>query len=89
MAIIINLDKLLASKKMQSNELARELDVTIQTVSRLKNGKVRALRIETLNQICELFHCQPGDVLEYVTDEELIERYGKDYYEEYHAYFDE
>lgn len=83
MAIIFNLDKLLASKKMQSVELAKELDCTVQTISRIKNGKVRALRIETLDKICEIFECQPGDLLEYMDDEEAKARFGESFWNDY------
>lgn len=89
MAIIFNLDKLLASKKMQSVELAEKLGCTVQTVSRFKNGKVRAFRIETMNDICKLFGCQPGDVLEYVDDEEAKKRFGADFWDEYEKFFNE
>lgn len=61
---------LLADRKMQSIELAERLGCTVQTVSRIKTGKVKAFRMETLDDICEIFGCQPGDVLEYVPDGE-------------------
>ena len=86
MAIVFNLDKLLASKKMQSTELAEALDCTVQTVSRIKNGKIRALRTETLDHICQIFGCQPGDLLEYVSDEEAEARYGSAFLESYKKY---
>jgi len=90
MAIIFNLDKLLASKKMQSAELAKELGCTVQTISRIKNGKVRAFRIETLDQICDIFDCQPGDLLEHMSDEEARKRFGEEFWEDYvHFYYDE
>lgn len=81
--IIVNLDKLLSERKMQSNELARQLGCTVQTVSRIKTGKVRALRIETLNALCELFDCQPGDVLEHVSEEEAVARFGEAFVNDY------
>ena len=83
MAIVFNLDKLLASRKMQSVELAEKLECTVQTVSRIKNGKIRALRIDSLDRICEVFDCQPGDLLEYLSDEEAEKRYGETFLEEY------
>ena len=67
---MFNLDRLLASRKMQSVELAEKLECTVQTVSRIKNGKIRALRIDSLDKICKVFDCQPGDLLEYVPDDE-------------------
>lgn len=84
--IIFNLDKLLAAKKMQSIELAEQLDCTVQTVSRIKTGKIKAFRMETLNALCEFFQCQPGDVLEYMPDDEAVARFGEAYVEEYKKY---
>lgn len=89
MAIIFNLDKLLASRKMQSNELAEKLGCTVQTISRIKNGKVRAFRIETLDRLCSLFQCQPGDILEYMDDEEARDRFGEEFWEDYVNFFAE
>ena len=87
MAIIFNLDKLLASKKIKSTELAKELGCTVQTISRIKNGKVRALRIETLDRICEIFDCQPSDLLEYMPDEEARSRFGEDFWNSYLEFY--
>ena len=84
--IVINLDKLLSERKKQSAELARELGCTVQTVSRIKTGKIRAFRIETLDALCANFNCQPGDVMEYVTEEEGVKRYGEDFVAEYRKY---
>lgn len=81
--IIFNIDKLLAERKMHSVELARRLDCTVQTVSRLKTGKSKALRLDTLDDICRVFECQPADVLEYISEEEAIRRYGKEFVENY------
>ena len=85
--IVFNLDKLLAQRKMQSAELARELGCTVQTVSRIKTGKIRAFRIETINDLCEFFQCQPGDIIEYVDEQEAIQRYGEQYVRDYKEYF--
>lgn len=85
--IVFNLDKLLIQRKMQSVELARELGCTVQTISRIKTGKIRAFRIETINQLCEFFQCQPGDIIEYVDEEEAIARYGEQYVQDYKEYF--
>lgn len=70
MAIIINLDVMLAKRKMKSNELAALIGITEQNLSVLKTGKARALRISTLEAICRHLKCQPGDILEYVETEE-------------------
>ena len=65
MAIIVNLDVMLARRKMRSKELAERIGITEQNVSLLKSGKVRGVRFETLESICEALDCQPGDILEY------------------------
>jgi putative transcriptional regulator len=65
MAIIVNLDVMLAKRKMRSKELAERIGITEQNVSLLKSGKVRGVRFETLEKICEVLQCQPGDILEY------------------------
>jgi len=61
---------MLADRKMQLSELAEKVDVSIVNLSNLKTGKVRAVRFSTLNAICKALGCQPGDILEYVEDEE-------------------
>lgn len=66
MAIIIRLDRLLVERKMQLNELAEEVGITLANLSNLKTGKVRAIRFSTLSAICRALECQPGDILEYV-----------------------
>ncbi|KTC97216.1 XRE family transcriptional regulator [Legionella geestiana] len=65
MAIIVELDVMLARRKMKLQELSRAVGITIQNLSILKNGKARAIRIETLNAICEALQCQPGDILRF------------------------
>jgi putative transcriptional regulator len=65
MSIIVNLDVMLARRKMRSKELAERIGVTEQNVSLLKSGKVRGVRFDTLSRICEVLDCQPGDLLEY------------------------
>jgi len=65
MAIIVNLDVMLARRKMRSKELAERIGITEQNVSLLKSGKVRGVRFETLEKICQALDCQPGDILEY------------------------
>ena len=71
MAIVVNLDVMLAKRKMRSKELAERIGITEQNISLLKSGKVKGVRFETLAKICEVLGCQPGDILEYVADEEL------------------
>lgn len=65
MAIITNLDVMLARRKIRSKELAEAIGVTEQNLSVLKTGKAKAIRFETLNAICDYLQCQPGDILEY------------------------
>ena len=65
MAIIIRLDRVLADRKMQLSELSEKVDVNIVNLSNLKTGKVKAIRFSTLESICEVLNCQPGDILEY------------------------
>ena len=70
MAIQINLDVMMAKRKMGLTELAKEVDITLANLSILKNGKAKAVRLETLNAICKALNCQPGDILEYVEEDE-------------------
>ncbi len=65
MSIIINLDVMLAKRKMRSNELAERIGITEQNLSILKTGKAKAIRLSTLDTICEHLDCQPGDILEF------------------------
>jgi putative transcriptional regulator len=65
MAIVVNLDVMLARRKMRSKELAERIGITEQNVSVLKSGKVRGVRFDTLERICAALDCQPGDILEY------------------------
>lgn len=70
MAIVVNLDVMLAKRKMTSLELCKRIGLTQANLSILKTGKARAVRFETLDAICRELQCQPGDLLEYVPDEE-------------------
>lgn len=65
MAIIINIDVVLAKRKMSVTELAEKVGITMANISVLKNGKAKAIRFSTLEAICEALKCQPGDILEY------------------------
>ena len=65
MPIIVNLDVMLARRKTRSKELAEQIGISEQNVSLLKSGKVKGVRFETLDRICAVLDCQPGDVLEY------------------------
>ncbi|WP_338471662.1 helix-turn-helix transcriptional regulator [Niallia sp. XMNu-256] len=70
MAIIVNLDVMLAKRKMSVTELSERVGVTMANISILKNGKAKAIRFSTLEAICKALDCQPGDILEYKNDEE-------------------
>lgn len=65
MPIIVNVDVMLAKRKMRSKELAERIGITEQNVSLLKSGKVKGIRFDTLEKICEVLDCQPGDILEH------------------------
>ena len=65
MAIVVNLDVMLARRKIRSKDLAEKIGITEQNVSLLKSGKVRGIRFATLSRICAALDCQPGDILEY------------------------
>ena len=67
--IIVNLDVMLAKRKMRSKELAERIGITEANLSLLKSGKVKGMRFDTLNKICEVLLCQPGDLLEYRPDQ--------------------
>lgn len=70
MTIIVNLDVMMAKRKKSLTELANEVDITLANLSILKNNKAKAVRLETLDAICKALNCQPGDILEYVSDAE-------------------
>ena len=77
MAIRINLDVMMARRKIGLTELSQEVDVTMANLSILKNNKAKAVRFSTLNAICKALGCQPGDILEYVPDGDGAEVSGK------------
>jgi putative transcriptional regulator len=70
--IVVHIDVMLAKRKMSVTELADKVGITIANVSILKNGKARAIRFSTLEGICKALDCQPGDILEYRTDEKRL-----------------
>ena len=71
MTIIINLDVMLAKRKVKSKDLAESVDLTEQNLSLIKTGKVKGLRLSTLDAICKFLDCQPGDILEYRKSDNL------------------
>lgn len=70
MPIIVNLDVMMAKRKMSLNELSERVDLTLSNLSILKTGKAKAIRFSTLEAICKVLECQPADILEYVNDQE-------------------
>lgn len=70
MAIIVNLDVMMAKRKMSLNELSDKVGLTLSNLSILKTGKAKAIRFSTLETLCNVLECQPGDILEYVNDEQ-------------------
>ena len=71
MAIIINIDVMMAKRKLSLGELSERVDITPANLSILKNGKARAIRFSTLEAVCRELNCQPGDIIEYRPDDEL------------------
>ena len=67
--IVINIDVMLAKRKMKVSDLADQVGITLANMSVLKNGKAKAIRVETLDKICKVLNCQPGDILEWQDDE--------------------
>jgi len=70
MPIVVNLDVMMAKRKMSLNELSEKVDLTLSNLSILKTGKAKAIRFSTLEAICKALNCQPADILEYVEGEE-------------------
>ncbi len=70
MPIVVNLDVMMAKRKISLNELSERVDLTLSNLSILKTGKAKAIRFNTLDAICKALDCQPGDILEYVNDKE-------------------
>ena len=79
MAIRINIDVMLAKRKMSVTELSEKVGITMANISILKNGKAKAIRMDTLDKICRALGCQPGDILEYVEEEGEENGDGRDH----------
>ncbi|MBE9462640.1 helix-turn-helix domain-containing protein [Dyadobacter subterraneus] len=73
MAVIVNLDVMMAKRKMSLNELSDKVGLTLANLSILKTGKAKAIRFSTLDAICKVLNCQPGDILEYVESDVEVE----------------
>lgn len=72
MSIIVNLDVMMAKRKISLNELSEKVELTLSNLSILKTGKAKAIRFSTLEAICKALDCQPGDILEYISDEHEV-----------------
>ncbi|MBC2249482.1 helix-turn-helix transcriptional regulator [Listeria cossartiae subsp. cayugensis] len=73
MAIVLRLDRIMADRKISLNQLSQEVGVANVNLSKIKTGKVSAIRFSTLNEICKVLNCQPGDILEYVADDDPVD----------------
>lgn len=76
MPIVVNLDVMLAKRKMSLTELSEKVGITIANLSVLKSGKAKAIRFSTLDEICAVLSCQPGDILEYMNEDEYNKLFG-------------
>ncbi|MBO9561542.1 MAG: helix-turn-helix transcriptional regulator [Niastella sp.] len=76
MPIVVNLDVMLAKRKMSLTELSEKVDITIANLSILKSGKAKAIRFSTLEEICKVLECQPGDILEYLNPKDYKKLMG-------------
>ncbi len=76
MAIISRLDRVMADKKVSVNDLAAAIDLAPNNISRIKTGRIKAVRFSTLDGICRVLKCQPGDLMEYVPDDEVEEMFS-------------
>jgi len=74
MPIIVNLDVMMAKRKISLNELSKKVDLTLSNLSILKTGKAKAVRFSTLDAVCKALNCQPGDILEYVEENRTTNR---------------
>ena len=77
MPIVVNLDVMLARRKMSLTELSERVGITIANMSILKSGKAKAIRFSTLEEICKILECQPGDILEYMNDKNFKKLFNK------------
>lgn len=77
MPIVVNLDVMLARRKMSLTELSERVGITIANMSILKSGKAKAIRFSTLEEICKILECQPGDILEYMDDKNYKKLFNK------------
>lgn len=76
MPIVLRLNRVMTDRKISLNELAEKVGITNVNLSRIKTGKIKAVRFSTLSMLCEVLQCQPGDILVYMSDEEIRQEFG-------------
>lgn len=76
MPIVMRLDRVMADRKMTSLELAEQIGISPVNVSRIKTGRLKGIRFSTFTAMCEVLHCKPGDIIDWMDDEEYIETFG-------------
>ena len=77
MPIVLRLDRVMADRKMTSLELAEKIGISPVNVSRIKTGRLKGIRFSTLTAMCETLHCKPGDIIDWMDDDEYIQAFGK------------
>ena len=77
MPIVMRLDRVMADRKMSSLELAERLGISPVNISRIKTGRLKGIRFSTLTAMCEALHCKPGDIIDWMDDDEYLEAFGK------------
>ena len=77
MPIVMRLDRVMADRKMSSLELAEKIGISPVNVSRIKTGRLKGIRFSTLTAMCEALHCKPGDIIDWMDDDEYIQNFGK------------
>lgn len=76
MPIVMRLDRVMADRKMSSQELANIIGISPVNVSRIKTGRLKGIRFSTLTEMCEALHCKPGDIIDWMSDEEYVGAFG-------------
>lgn len=77
MPIVMRLDRVMADRKMSSLELAEKIGISPVNVSRIKTGRLKGIRFSTLTAMCEALHCKPGDIIDWMDDDEYVQIFGK------------
>ena len=77
MPIVMRLDRMMADRKMSSLELAEKIGISPVNVSRIKTGRLKGIRFSTLTAMCEALHCKPGDIIDWMDDDEYVQIFGK------------